>query len=48
MKPRRSLAQEEWVTLLVAALFMAAIFIFSAWHDSLPVLPPVPTDATQR
>ncbi len=42
MKRRQSPAQEEWVTLLVAALFMAAVFIFSAWHDTLPVLPPLP------
>ncbi len=41
---RRPLPQEEWVTLLIAALFMAAVFIFSAWHDTLPVLPPLPDD----
>ena len=42
---RRPLAHDEWLTLLIAFLAMAALFIFSAWHDTLPVLPPLPDNA---
>ncbi len=42
MKRRQNLPQEEWVTLLFAALVLMALFLFSAWHDTLSVLPPLP------
>ncbi len=48
MKQRRNLAQEDWATLLFAALVLMALFLFSAWHDSRPVLPPVPKGTTQQ
>ena len=45
MTKRDPFHDEDMATLAFVAALIAALCLFSFWHDSLPVLPPLPEDA---